>query len=139
MSNENINCYRSYDEQMNILNAINIDIDDNTDDNDIKDIKNMIYDLLHEKFEEPQMNLEQKQEEKPIEDKSETDLGTDLIMDLTRKKEVMDTRVKYLEKKVELKKMELEKLNSQHNQSELKFITSLREIRDKLVKKSSEQ
>ena len=138
MSNENINCYRSYDEQMNILNAINIDIDDNTDDSDIKDIKNMIYDLLHEKFEEPQMNLEQKQEEKQIEDKSETDLGTDLIIDLTRKKEVMETRVKYLKKKIELKKMELEKLNSQHNQRELKFITSLRGIRDKLVKKSSE-
>lgn len=126
---ENIPCIRSYDEIKDILNKI--DIMDDENDEDFKNIKQMKDILLCENDIQPPKSVS-KSKLTENEDTNNTELEVRLSRDLERYK----VEVQFLTEKIEEKKNQKPQCKLENYKREAAFIESLRSIRDQLCQRA---
>lgn len=126
-------CFRSYDQQVAILEQIKIDDDES--DEDFNQIKETINILLHDCEIQPQ-----KIANKPTQieecDNTENDSKKYLETELTKELEELKIQADFLKAKVNEKKKQIEQSKLENKKAEANFISKLRSFRNHFCKKA---
>ena len=126
-------CFRSYDQQVAILEQIKIDDDES--DEDFNQIKETINILLHD-CEIPPQKIANKPTQIEECDNTENDSKKYLETELTKELEELKIQADFLKAKVNEKKKQIEQSKLENKKAEANFISKLRSFRNHFCKKA---